>query len=201
MRNKVIFALLIVLFTLVVIGAAEIDSLRKERDINRDNVESLMDDIHYYKTKDSLNVAEVSELKLTLEQYEHYRSRDMETIEFLTKKNRDLQAVTTAQTQTIEELKATVADSVIVYLPGDTIHAKCIDIKDPYFDLKGCVYDNIFEGTMETRDSLLITETIRYKKFLGFLWKTNKIKDKKYNIISRNPHTEIKSFEVVSIID
>lgn len=180
---------------------SRINQLTGERDKYRTNTETLLQDVSRYKTKDSLNAAKVGVLELELSEYKKYRESDAELIKSLQLKNRELQNVTSAQMETITKLNGNVRDS-IVYLPEDTttIVLKCVDISDPWFSLNGCATpDGKFTGTFINRDSILIVETIEYKRFLNFLWKTKKIKNRDFRIISRNPHTKILGFEVVSI--
>lgn len=180
---------------------SRINQLTGERDKYRTNTETLLQDVSRYQTKDSLNAAKVGVLELKLSDFEKYRASDAELIKTLQTKNRELERVTTTQMETINELRATVRDS-IVYLPGDTttIVLKCVDISDPWFSLKGCTTpDGQFTGTHINRDSLLIVETVQYKRWLGFLWKTKKIKNREIDVISRNPHTKIMGVEYIEI--
>ena len=180
---------------------SRINQLTGESDKYRTNTETLLQDVSRYKTTDSLNAARVGVLELELSEYKKYRESDAELIKSLQLKNRELQNVTSAQMETITKLNGNVRDS-IVYLPEDTttIVLKCVDISDPWFSLNGCATpDGKFTGTFINRDSILIVETIEYKRFLNFLWKTKKIKNRDFRIISRNPHTKILGFEVVTI--
>jgi hypothetical protein len=180
---------------------SRINQLTGERDKYRTNTETLLQDVSRYQTKDSLNAAKVGVLELKLSEFERYRASDAELIKTLQTKNRDLEAVTTAQMETINELRGTVRDSV-VYLLGDTVTTvlRCVDIVEPYFELHGCATpDGQFTGTHINRDSLLIVETVQYKRWLGFLWKTKKIKNREIDVISRNPHTKIMGVEYIEI--
>jgi hypothetical protein len=180
---------------------SRINQLTGERDKYRTNTETLLQDVSRYQTKDSLNAAKVGVLELKLSEFEKYRASDAELIKTLQTKNRELERVTTTQMETINELRATVRDS-IVYLPGDTVTTvlRCVDIVEPYFELHGCATpDGQFTGTHINRDSLLIVETVQYKRWLGFLWKTKKIKNREIDVISRNPHTKIMGVEYIEI--
>lgn len=179
---------------------SRINQLTGERDKYRTNTETLLQDVSRYQTKDSLNAAKVGVLELKLSEFERYRASDAELIKTLQTKNRDLERVTTTQMETINELRATVRDS-IVYLPGDTVTTvlRCIEYSDKWVDFDGCVKNNTFSGKIITRDSLLITETVQYKRWLGFLWKTKKIKNREIDVISRNPHTKIMGVEYIEI--
>lgn len=179
----------------------KIKRLTEEWDRYRSNTEILLQDVKTYQTKDSLNAIKVGNLELSLAEYKKYRADDLALIKTLQAKNRDLERVTTTQMETINELRATVRDSV-VYLPGDTVTTvlRCVDIVEPWFELHGCATpDGQFTGTHINRDSLLIAETVQYKRFWGFLWKTKKIKNREIDVVSKNPATKILGVEFVTI--
>lgn len=179
----------------------KIKRLTEERDKYRSNTEILLQDVKTYQTKDSLNAIKVGNLELSLAEYKKYRADDLALIKTLQTKNRELERVTTTQMETINELRATVRDSV-VYLPGDTVTTvlRCIDVVEPYFELHGCTTPaGVFTGTHINRDSLLIVETVQYKRFWGFLWKTKKIKNREIDVVSKNPATKILGVEFVTI--
>jgi hypothetical protein len=194
-------ALAVAAVVTICVQRSRINQLTGERDKYRTNTETLLQDVSRYQTKDSLNAAKVGVLELKLSEFERYRASDAELIKTLQTKNRELEAVTTAQMETITQLWGTVRDS-IVYLPGDTTTTvlKCVDICDPWFSLKGCTApDGTFSGTFVNRDSILIAATVQYKRFLGFLWKTNKVKNREIDIISKNPHTKIMGIEYIEL--
>lgn len=179
---------------------SRINTLTGERDKYRTNTETLLQEVSRYQTKDSLNAAKVGVLELKLSEFEKYRASDAELIKTLQTKNRELERVTTTQMETINELRATVRDS-IVYLPGDTVTTilRCIEYSDKWVDFDGCIINNTFSGKIITRDSLLITESVQYKRWLGFLWKTKRIKNREFDIVSKNPNSKITGFEVITI--
>lgn len=204
MKKYIIIAAIALAVAAVVtiwVQRSRINQLTGERDKYRTNTETLLQDVSRYQTKDSLNAAKVGVLELKLSEFEKYRASDAELIKTLQTKNRELERVTTTQMETINELRATVRDSV-VYLLGDTVTTvlRCVDIVEPYFELHGCATpDGQFTGTHINRDSLLIVETMQYKRWLGFLWKTKKIKNREIDVISRNPHTKIMGVEYIEI--
>lgn len=204
MKKYIIIAAIALAVAAVVtiwVQRSRINQLTGERDKYRTNTETLLQDVSRYQTKDSLNAAKVGVLELKLSEFEKYRASDAELIKTLQTKNRDLERVTTTQMETINELRATVRDSV-VYLPGDTVTTvlRCVDIVEPYFELHGCATpDGQFTGTHINRDSLLIVETVQYKRWLGFLWKTKKIKNRQIDVVSKNPTTKILGVEFVTI--
>lgn len=204
MKKYIIIAAIALAVSAVVtiwVQRSRINTLTGERDKYRTNTETLLQEVSRYQTKDSLNAAKVGVLELKLSEFEKYRASDAELIKTLQTKNRELERVTTTQMETINELRATVRDSV-VYLPGDTVTTvlRCVDIVEPYFELHGCATpDGQFTGTHINRDSLLIVETVQYKRWLGFLWKTKKIKNREIDVVSKNPATRILGVEFVTI--
>lgn len=168
MRTKIYLFIAAVFAALIFwtsIQTSRLNAVKAERDVYENNTNALLMDVATYKTNDSLNAATVRELQMTVSEYKKYRADDLALIKSLKTKNRDLTAVTTAQTQTIVQLKGTVRDS-IVYRDNyivDTL--KCINIHDEWFDLRGCTNkkDDFF-GTFENRESLLIAETVKYKR-------------------------------------
>lgn len=201
-KFKILAAVAIVIAAIATISVQRwrIGKLEDERDKYRGNATTLLADMEQMQIRDSLNAAKVGELRLTLEEYERYREDDARLIDDLMGRNRDLSGVVSAQTETINELRANVRDSV-VYLPGDTVlvPVQYIEYSDRWVDLYGYISGDVFSGRITTRDSLIITETVQYKRFLGFLWKTKKVKNRDFRVVSRNPNTKIIGFEAVCI--
>ena len=126
---------------------------------------------------------------------------DAATISALKVKHRDLQSVTTASLVTSGTITGLIRDSM--YIPPDCTVVKtirCVDISDDWFSLKGCENEKgQFDGEYTSKDSLIIVATVQYKRFLNFLWKTNKVKNREVDIVSKNPHTKITGFEYIEI--
>ena len=175
-----------------------IAGLTKERDRGRANVETLLSDVEQYRTRDSLNAATIGALELNIQEYERFRAADAEMIKTLRTRNRDLQAVTKAQTETIMELSAVPRDTVIIR-DSIPIPAVAVHTGDAWYDFDGLLTEKEFTGTLAVRDSLLIAETVQYKRFLGFLWKTKHIKNRQLDCVSKNPHVTITGLEHVVI--
>ena len=113
-----------------------------------------------------------------------------------------MQKVIDSQTETINNLSAKLNDSIRIDTATNVVDTlKCFDYKSKWTDVSGCIdlrHDSI-NLQIKNRESLKIVETVVYKRFLGFLWKTNKVKDRQVDVVSENPHTTITNLDYVSI--
>jgi hypothetical protein len=210
--KKYIYAglLAVALLSALYIQQRRISALKDERNTYRENTYALLSDMEQYRTKDSLYVASIEELCLTVDEYKKYRQSDMKLIESLRVDRSRLQQIVTAQMETVYELRGTFRDSVpknrftesfqkadtafdSIYM--DTL--KCIAIKEKWFDLSGCIDANDkFTGRFENRDSLLYVEHIIPKRFWFIKWG---VKERRQEIVSKNPHTRIIGAEFVTV--
>lgn len=164
--------------------------------------QSVMAKSQTYKVSDSLNAAKVSELQFTLKEYKKYRAQDLQLIEQLKVKKSDLQKVINSQIQTINNLSVKFNDSVrIDTIIGKADTLKCFNYKSKWTDVSGCIdlKHNSVSLQIKNRESLKIVETVVYKRFLGFLWKINKIKNRQVDVVSENPNTIITNLDYVNI--
>ena len=197
--------IIIILGVLVVVLVAyflnvRVSQLKHDRDTYKRNNAVLLNDVKYYRALDSLNAAKVGVLELSIQDYERFMKEDADLINKLKRKNEELQNFSKIQAETIIKIRAQVKDSLI-YIPGDTAYQSipCVSFRDSWTNIEACVYNDTLIGDIQIRDSLILYVTIIYKRFLGVLWKTKKIKERSFNIVSKNPYTEIKGVEVVSI--
>lgn len=199
LRNiLVVIAVLVALVAGNCIQFSRIKKITEDRDRYKNNTEVLMGDVEQYKIRDSLNVARTESLELTIKEFQKYRAEDAALIKQLKTKNRNLQSVVTSQSQSIYELSAIPKDTVIVR-DSVMIDALLLHCGDYWFDFDGILSNGKLEGNMITRDSLLLAETVKYKRFLGFLWKTSKIQNRMMDVISKNPHTVVQDVELITI--
>lgn len=202
MKTWVKFAVLAVVIIAAAISVVwadrTINRLTAERDKYRNNTETLLTDVETYRVRDSLNAARVQSMELTLKEFQRYRVEDAALIQSLKCKNRDLAAVNKTQTETIIQLSAIGKDTVLIRdsVPMPAISFHC---GDTWYNFDGVLADGELSGTLECRDSLVLVETVQYKRFLGFLWRTNKVKNRQLDCVSKSPHNSIKGLEYVVI--
>lgn len=200
-RTKIKIGVAVIGAAILFICGAQCHRIRKltsERDKYRNNSVELLGDMQQYRVHDSLNAARVQSMELTIKEFQRFRADDAQLIRELFARNRDLAAVNKTQLQTIIDLKAMPRDTTII---RDTvpIPAVAVHCGDAWFDFDGLLTEKEFTGTLTNRDSLLVAESVRYKRFLGFLWKTKKIHDRRIDVVNKNPHTTILGVEHVVI--
>lgn len=198
--KKFLVGIIIVLSIVCFAFYRDISIFKSEANRYKENTKTLMQDVGRYRTSDSLNAVKVSTLTLELRELESYRAKDMQLIESLQVKKRELERITSMQMQTIANIKGQVKDSIIYRdkIVKDTI--KALSVSDEWIDLHGVVYDDgVFDGTLEVRDSLTIVETVRYRRFLGFLWKTKSVKHRTVDVVNKCPYTQITGLESIVI--
>lgn len=197
MKKYITIAAIVIMFVFMCVlsfQSRKITALEQERNRYKANSEILAGKVDYYRTSDSLNAASVQTLRLTVAEYAKFRAEDAALIKSLRTKNRALKSAISAQTSTVVEVVSTVHDTIVMVdsLPTSARSLKC---GDEWYTFEGLLTGNEFSGTMQTRDYILVAESIEYKRFLGFLWKTKRIKNRKLDIVSKNPHCKIVDVE------
>lgn len=161
---------------------------------NQEQLLQAKEQLQNYKVLDSLNAVTIKALRLTIDEYKEADTKNLQLIKELTTNKQDLQSVIDAQTQTVNDLTAALRDTVIrdtIIQATDTL--KYFNYTSKWLDLTG--YLNLVKNEIaiqsKSRESLKLIETVTYKRFLGFLWKTKQIKSRDLNIVSENPATTI----------
>lgn len=199
-RGKgIIVAAVVAILTIISAQWRKIERLTVERDRHAGNATTLLLDVQRYRVQDSLNAARVQSLEFTVKEYERFRADDAALIKQLKQRNRDLAAVNKTQSQTIIDLRAIPRDTVVLVRDSIITPAVAVHCGDAWFDFDGILTADQFTGKLTNRDSLLLAETVKYRRFLGFLWKTRKVEDRQLDVVSKNPHTEIMGIEHVVI--
>lgn len=197
-ERLILLAMIAGLFAVLCLQYRRTEKMTAERDRYRGNTEVLLGECETFRVRDSLSAARVKSLELTCREYEALRADDAALIRELKARNRELVEAERIQAQTIIELSA-VPDTVIVVRDSIVTPALSLHCGDEWFDFRGWLMDGKFEGALAYRDSLLCAETVRYRRFLGFLWKTKQVKDREIEIVSKSPYTEIKGIEFINI--
>jgi len=196
-KNKIYSIITLVFVGLVVcifLMSKRNTTLKNERDTYKNNTTALLKQTEQYKTKDSLNAASAYEVSMSLDTYKKYHEQDMKTIKQLQIKGRTIQSITSVDENTNIPVSIPVKDSIVYRdkIIKDTV--KTIKSYTEWYYIDGIV-DKSFEGKLGFNEKLHIVVSIEYKRFLGFLWHINKIKNSKVDVVSLNPYSKIIKVE------
>lgn len=191
------------IYGLGIMGAAIIVLLwlynaeKEERQRLAVNQTSLLEDITYYRTADSLSAASVGELTLEKNEFEKYNAELVKSAEALNLKVKRLEAAIQTAVKTEYKIKTEIKDSLI-YVPGEPAPVKvpCIDYNDTWLTIDGCIVNKEFSGLITTVDSLnhFINRVPRWK-FLGMQLGTKGIN---MDVVSKNPYSQIYYVKYIS---
>lgn len=184
-------------FVFLINGALK---LQEENKRLANNQTVLLDSMQTYKVVDSLNVAKINALELSLSDYKKYREEDAALIKKL--KADKLSAATYINTTTTTDIKTSVKDSIIYkdrFVPIDTV--KQINYDSKWTSVHGYLANDTINLKVVNREELLIAESFVKKRFIGIklpIWLFG-YKTKSVDAVSKNPNTEIKNLEYIQI--
>lgn len=174
--------------------------LQEENKRLTNNQAVLLDSMQTYKVADSLNVAKINVLELSLSDYKRYREEDAALIKKL--KADKLSAATSINMTTTTDIKAPIKDSIVYkdrIVPIDTV--KQINYDSKWTSVHGYLANDTINLNIVNREELLIAESFVKKRFIGIklpIWLFG-YKTKSVDVVSKNPNTEIKNLEYIQI--
>ena len=196
-RRLILAAIMAAMLVVIVLQGVSVSRIKSERNRYKENTRTLLVDVNTYKVRDSLNAAKAQDLSLKLSELKKYRQEDAKLIADMEVKLRNLQAVASMVTETRTEFVTKIVRDTIFKAVNDTNKAAIIDYEDKWLTFKGRLENGQFRGNIISRDSLLIAENVRYKRFL--FWRTKRIKSRDFRVVSKNPHTKIVDCEHIIV--
>lgn len=178
----------------------ETAKLQEENKRLVNNQITLLDSMQTYKVADSLNVAKINVLELSLSDYKKYREENATLIKKL--KADKLSATTSINATTSTNIKTVIKDSIIYkdrVVPVDTV--KQIKYDSKWASIYGYLANDTISLNIINREELLIVESFVKKRFIGIklpIWLFG-YKTKSVNVVSKNPNTEINNLEYIQI--
>lgn len=195
MKTKItLIGIICALVIFIIIMFKQNNIISQDRDLYKRNMNSALIECVEWKTKDSLSAAKNATLNLKISELERYRIDDINQINQLKKKNEELNNLIKNSSKTEIKIITQLKDTVIY---KDTV--KCFNWNDNWTSVKGLIQKDTVNLNISNSDSLVISVATKYKRFLGFLWKTKKIKDQNVYVVSKNPHTTITNIEYYGI--
>lgn len=179
-------------------------SVMAERDLLRSNQETILKDYdikvkeaNLYKVRDSLSAVKIGAMQLTLDEYKAINSDSYSIIKELKGRNGDLESAVEASMMNEKVIHTYIRDTVLI---GDTVQH--FSYNDKWTSVTGFVkYPDSVYLQVRNREYIRAVEVVEYKRFLGFLWKTRRVKSRDIKIMSDNPNTEIIDASYVRIAD
>ena len=201
MKKLIPYLVILVLLGIIGLLCGHIFSQKKNMDRIKENMEVLLESnndlilkSHHYQIQDSLNVAQIKSLELTVKEFKAYREGDAKLIKDLKIRNKDLEALVNAKLETRDTILVAVHDTV----PG----IATFNYTSTWTDLSGTI--DMVKDTMQVsitnREDLEIVESITRRRFLGFLWYCKKLESRKVDVVSHNPNTTIKNVSYTRIV-
>lgn len=201
MKKLIPYLLILVLLGIIGLLWVHISSQKKNLDRIKENMEVLLESNNdlllkstQYKIQDSLNVAQINSLELTVKEFKTYREKDAKLIKDLKIRNKDLEALVNTKLETRDTILVAVHDTI----PG----VATFNYTSTWTDLSGTI--DMVKDTMQVsitnREDLEIVESVTRKRFLGFLWYCKKLESRKVDVVSRNPNTTIKNVSYTKIV-
>ena len=182
--RKVFGIAVAILIGLVTLLSYQLDKERKEVDRLSDNQTSLIADVEFYRTEESLSVASVHKLTLTLEEYQRLDKAKSDTIKDLGYKLSRVNNVQEVKTETNHKIKVPIKDHT---LPNN-LTAPCFNYSSPYLDVTGFVVDSTLHAEIKMRADLQIIAHRVPKQWWFIKWGTKAVK---VDVISKDKNCSI----------
>ena len=161
------------------------------------NQRSLMTDVEYYRTRDSLSAAGVERLTLTNREFRRHAEELERSVEDLQLKLRRLQSASRTSVTTAYPVETQLRDTVIL---RDTLNmrdtVRLLQFENPWLTLDGILEDDIFRGRIESRDTL-IQLIHRVPRRLWFIRLGTKAI--RQEVTTRNPYSQITFTEYIEL--
>ena len=121
--TKYLLFMILVLATFLAVSVKNCQDIRTDRNRLSDNQRTLLADIEFYRTKDSLSVASVERLTLTNREFRKYAGELKKTVEELNLKVKHLQSASQSATEIKYLVKTEIRYSIIIliHLAASTI--------------------------------------------------------------------------------
>lgn len=201
MKKLIPYLVILVLLGIIGLLWVHISFQKKNLDRIKENMGVLLESnndlilkARHYQVQDSLNVAQINSLELTVKEFKAYREKDAKLIKDLKIRNKDLEALVNAKLETRDTILVAVHNTI----PG----VATFNYTSTWTDLSGTIdmVKNTMQVSITNREDLEIVESITRKRFLGFLWYCKKLESRKVDVVSHNPNTTIKNVSYTKIV-
>lgn len=176
------------------------EKLKSENEILQTNVGTLLTGAEQYKVKDSLQVATIANLELSISEYRRYKAEDKKLLESLKIDNKRLKGIISTKTESFYMQTTLLRDSVKMLLTPDSIEVpvkmKVASFSDTWHSLNIKIQGDSLNYKLKTKESLLITNHVVPKRFLFFKYGCREVRTE---VVSKNPYVEDIQVESITI--
>lgn len=198
--NKIDWIVTAILVALIIYFGLSNKKIESENKVLKTNVNTLIEGVEQYTVKDSLQVATIANLELSLSQYKKYREEDEKLIKSLKIDNKRLKGVISTQTESYYQHTALLRDSVKMLLTPDSIptpiRIKTATYSDQWHSLNVTIEGDGLDYILKTKESLLITNHIVPKRFLFIKYGCKEVRT---DVVSKSPYAEDINVESITI--
>ena len=174
--------------------------LKSENEILQTNVGTLLTGAEQYKVKDSLQVATIADLELSISEYRRYKAEDKKLLESRKIDNNRLKGIIKTQTESFYEQTTLLKDSVKMLLSPDSVkipvNIKTAQFADQWHSLNVTIQGDSLNYKLRTKESLLITNHVVPKRFLFFKFGCREVRTE---VVSKNPYVGDIQVESITI--
>lgn len=198
--NKIDWIVTAILVALIIYFGLSNKKIESENKVLKTNVNTLIEGVEQYTVKDSLQVATIANLELSLSQYKKYREEDEKLIRSLKIDNKRLNGVISTQTESYYQHTALLRDSVKMLLTPDSVPTpiliKTATYSDQWHSLNVTIEADSIDYILKTKESLLITNHIVPKRFLFIKYGCKEVRT---DVVSKSPYAEDINVESITI--
>ena len=170
-------------------------SEHRERRRLEANQRSLLTDVQFYRTRDSLSAAGVERLTLSNREFREYAGELEKTVDALQLKVRRLQSASRTAVETHYPVTVRLRDTVVLrdtLAVADTLRR--LYYETPWLMRDGTVCGDLFHGDVLSRDTLVQVVHRVPRHFWFIRWGTKAIRQE---VTTRNPYSRITYTEYV----
>jgi hypothetical protein len=186
LKNK-IPVLIGVMALVIVVLFSLLRASNKEKKRFESNQHSLFEQVEYFKTESGLSAATVEKLTLTNREFKNHEADLLKKVDDLNLKVKRLQSATEVGIKTEYIVKTEIRDS-LVYVEGKPIYLKCVEFDNEWLTVDGCVKEGVFDGLIQSRDTLAHFAHRVPRKFLFIKYGTKGID---LSVMTSNPYSKI----------
>lgn len=194
-RTGILLAIVAVLVGTVWLQQRKVVRLKAERDRQEQNSDALLSDMKRWQVDSATMATDVKTLRLTVDEFERYRSNDLAKIKEMGVKIKHLEAAAKHDVEVDAPIHAAVRDSVVIR-DSVAVRVQTVSMVNPFIQMHGIIERDSLIGSVHLPVTLRQAVWIEYKRRWLF-WK--KVKAVHQVITTDNPYVEVKYSEFIHI--